>query len=258
MYSDPLLIPAWLMNEASGDQSQKPVSREKISRTRALAVTESIAPLGAPLMKRWILVCLFMMIVFGSSVALTWADDLLPPPWQRGSDRTTYQDWTFATNGNPLGPDVGIINPYGIPTATISGGTWTQYFDNHVGVWSLGSDSFIDAPIPNAPDHPDWNKNLWIQLTWQPEQGTVPTILVDNLPVNLYETDQLPNTNWFHSTYSITLPYNPEKETVHLTGAVHLGEIVVDTQCVPEPSTMVMLAMGVLSLLAFGWRQRRQ
>jgi hypothetical protein len=206
-------------------------------------------------MKRWILVCLLMMIAFGSSGALTWADDLLPPPWTRGSDRTTYQDWTFSSGVNPIAPDVGIANPYGIPEATVTNGSWTQYFDNHVGVWDLGSNSFIDVVIPNAPDHPEWTKLLWTQLTWQ---GDLPNVSVNGLLGQLVETDPLPDTNWSHSTWLITLPNNPPTETLHITGTTHLGEIVVDTLCVPEPSTIALLAMGGLSLLAVGWRKWRQ
>jgi hypothetical protein len=199
-------------------------------------------------MKLQVMICALVVGFLAGSVL---ADDILPPPWQRGSDRTTYQDWTFATNTNPTGPDVGIINPYGVPTATVSGGAWAQYYDNHVGVWTLlNSDSFINVPIANAPDHLDWTKNLWIQLTWQPNSGGSPNLLVDGRQTTLHETDLLPNTNWFHSTYTITLPYNPAMETVHLTGFVDLGEIVVDTQCIiPEPATLSLMALAGLALI---------
>ncbi len=198
-------------------------------------------------MRAQVIVCALVVGFLASSVL---ADDILPPPWQRGGPRTTYQDWTFATSDNPIAPDVGIANLYGIPVATVFGGTWSQYYDNHVGVWTLlNADSHIDVQIANAPDHPDWNKNLWIQLTWQPDSAGSPSILVDGIQTALYETDLLPNTNWYHSTYTITLPYNPTMETVHISGTVDLGEIVVDTQCIPEPGTLSLLALGGLALI---------
>jgi hypothetical protein len=209
--------------------------------------------LGAPVMRRWILVCLFVTIAYGSSGALTLADDILPPPWTRGDPRTTYQDWTFGTDANPVTPDVGIANPYGIPVATITNGSWAQYFDNHVGVWDLGSNSSIDIVIPNAPDEPQWNKQLWTQMTWQ---GDLPSFMVEGVAGQLVETDVLPGTNWSHSTWLTILPNNPPRETMHITGTTHLGEVVVDTQCVPEPSVLALLAMGACSLAAFVWRRR--
>lgn len=206
-------------------------------------------------MKRCILLCLFVMIAYGSSGAFTLADDIYAPPWQRDGDRTTYQDWTFGFGTNPTGPDVGITNPYGIPSATISGGTWSQFYDNHVGVWTIDNTGYIDVAIPNAPDHPDWNKQLWTQFTWQ---GAAPEFLVDGYASKMIETAQLPNSNWFHSTWLTTLPYNPRMETIHITGqgTMYLGEIVVDTKCVPEPSVLALLAMGACSLAAFVWRRR--
>jgi hypothetical protein len=204
-------------------------------------------------MKRWLLVCMTVAVVFCGLVAPVWADDLLPPPWQRGGDRTTYQDWTFALSDNPIAPDVGIVNPYGIAEATVVNGNWEQYYDNHVGSWDLGSNSYIDVVIPNAPDHPEWTKLLWTQITWQ---GELPLVSVDGVLGQLFETDKLLNTNMYHSSWLITLPYNPPQEIMHITGITHLGEIVVDTKCVPEPSTLVLLAIGAFGVATFVWRRQ--
>lgn len=203
---------------------------------------------------RRIVCVLLVSAVLAFCATLALADDILPPPWTRGGDRTTYQDWTFATNTNPTGPDLGIANPYGVPTATIVGGTWSQYYDNHVGAWYLGTLGYIDAPIANAPDHPEWTKKMWIQLTWQ---GATPVVLVDGLTQQVYETDLLPDTNWYHSTWLCTLPYNPPMETLHITGNTYVGEVVVDTICVPEPSSLLALAGSVLGMAGLAWKRRR-
>ncbi len=215
--------------------------------------------MGQSVTKRPILGCMVVAVVFASSAALVWADDIYPPPWQRGGPRTTYQGWTFSTDANPTAPDEQVLNPYGVPLATIVGGAWSQFEDNHVGVWSLlTTDSFIDVPIPNAPDHPDWNKSVWTQLTWAPEPlGTsgAPSIFVDGIESQLVETIPL-HDSWLQSTWLTTLPYNPELETLHITGLVDVGEIVVDTRCIPEPSTLVLLTMSVFGIAAFVWRRR--
>ena len=76
-------------------------------------------------------------VVFGCSVASVKADDIYPPPWGRtGAPNTTYQAWDFQTAANPVNADI-AINPNGTPTATINGGTWNQFYDSHVGVWTL-------------------------------------------------------------------------------------------------------------------------
>jgi hypothetical protein len=210
-------------------------------------------------MKRWLLVCMAVAVVLGISVAVVWADDTFPPPWQRGGDRTTYQDWTFGTPANPVAPDVGLLNPYGNPTATIFDAQWAQYGPgNHVGVWSLlTSASYIDVPIANALDHPDWNKDVWTQLTWWSGQtGITPSVFVDGHESQLIETVPT-HDGWMQSTWYYVLPYNPPVETVHVTGLVNVGELVVDTICIPEPSSLALLAMGALGLAAFVWRRRR-
>ncbi len=87
---------------------------------------------------------------------------------------------------------------------------------------------------------------MWTQITWQ---GELPSVLVDGISGQLIETDVLLGTNWSHSTWLTTLPYNPPTETMHIQGITHLGEIVVDTQCVPEPATLSLLALGGLALI---------
>src|ERR1017187_7054737 len=91
-------------------------------------------------MKRYVLGCLAMAVVFGGLVASVRADDLNPPPWARNQPNTTTENWTFSTDANPSAPDVAWYNPNGTPQATITGtgNQWLALYDNHVGVWILG------------------------------------------------------------------------------------------------------------------------
>ena len=72
---------------------------------------------------RGFLVCMTAMVMFCGSVAAVRADDLVPPPWQRGGPGTTYQDWTFPTNagggGSAYIPATSEANPYGTRRFTI-------------------------------------------------------------------------------------------------------------------------------------------
>ena len=213
-------------------------------------------------MKRYFLACVAMAVVFGISAAAVRADDIYLPPWERGLPNTTQQAWTFTSDTNPLSPDEGFFNPNGTPLLTITGtgNVWNALYDNHVGVWTLGGDdSSMALGIPNTPRDDSRHKELWTQITWQPESNDEPAPVVvvngiQSLPVTTYS---MGNDGWFLSVYDTVLQYNPSYETVIVTGSYDLGQIVVDTQCVPEPTTLGLLTMGVFGLAAFVWRRKR-
>jgi hypothetical protein len=220
-------------------------------------------------MKRWILACMSVAVVSGGFAATAWADDLVPPPW-RGSSRTTWQDWTFATDANPTAPE-GFINANGTPSATITDGTWLSAESDHVGVWQLTQpDSKIDLSIPNYSYRPN-EKVVWTQVTWSSEggvpdvlvstarQGTTYTYsgeLVSRTPLNNYSLNN-EGYSWYQDVVQTIIPYNPSHENVVITGNIDCGQVVVDTVC-PEPSSIVLLGIGAISLLAYAWRRRRQ
>lgn len=189
------------------------------------------------------------------------ADDIYPPPWQRGATNTTWQDWTFSTSNNPSTPDQGFFNPNGTPYSTITGtgNVWSAFYDNHQGVWTLsGANSSMDLGIPNTPYDATRIKNIWTQITWEPDADQdTPVVMVNGIAVTAFTTYPVGNGNWKQSVYETTLVPNPQYEDVAITGSYYLGEVVVDTICVPEPSSLALLAMGSISLLLYASRKRR-
>ena len=211
-------------------------------------------------MKTIILGYMTVAVVFGCSVASVKADDLYPPPWTRGGPGTTYQAWDFGTSASPVVADV-FYNPYGVPYATINGGSWSFFYDDHVGVWTLGSADSIDLYIPNTPLNLDNTKEVWTQVTWQPDAGPAPVVTVDygsgsSVVSTLQFTVPAGNGDWLQSVYLADLPYNPASENVIVTETGDVGQVVIDSECVPEPSSLAMLALGAISLLSYASRKR--
>ena len=126
--------------------------------------------------------------------------------------------------------------------------------------------------IPNSPSA--GTKTVWLQLTWY-STNTVPEV-AENDNIGGYSNMQLVDrisleplygssyTDWYQDVWEIQLPYNPPEETMTIWEggmygpAIAVGEVVVDTQCVPEPSTLVLLGIGAISLLAYAWQRRRR
>jgi hypothetical protein len=214
-------------------------------------------------MKQSFFVCMTVAVVFGCSVASVKADDLFTPPWTRNTPGTTWEAWTFTTSANPSAPDEGSFNLYGTPQATINAGTsqWSPLYNGHIGVWTLGASDSIDFGIPNTPLDPTKYKIVWTQLFWQPDNNGTPVVMVNGVAGTLVQSQAEPG-GWIAGAYQNVLPQNPAFEDVLITGSLpgttfDLGEVFIDTICVPEPSSLALLAMGALSLLPYALRKRR-
>lgn len=182
------------------------------------------------------------------------ADDLFPPPW-RGLDGTTWAEWTFSTPDPAPLPDQGF-NPYGLTDLVVYPGVgqnWWSELDGRLGVWPLSGE--IWTTIPNRPLPLPW-KDIWIQLTWEPQApGNTPFVLT-TAPEQIFATlvQETPlGGAWMHSIYSIHIEPNPNIETVVITGGINVDQLVIDTICIPEPAGLSMAVLGGLVLL----RRRR-
>ena len=188
------------------------------------------------------------------------AIDMYPPEW-RGLEDTTYQRWEFMNSENPPLVEDDLFNPYGPPMATIWGmNQWHPVFLGHDGVWQIGgAESGMDLDIPNT-DIPNPLKMIQLQMVYAataaydyPNVTTHPE--ADPFTLAPVQTVDLQD-GFFYGRWEIEIRPSPYFEVIVLEPRfceMYLDEIVVDTWCIPEPLTIMLLAGGALVL-----RRRRQ
>jgi hypothetical protein len=216
------------------------------------------------------LVALSVLLVLVSAVSATIINDTAPS-W-RGNVDTTTQAWGFDNDNNPADLEPGWVNPFGTsdPSAEVIGvdppygppdfiAPDTYHIDSengHQGLWRMYGDSELRIHIPNNPIANDY-KEIWYQMTYyasgytgaEPEFFVFPTETSETL-ISKIEVD--PVNHYFHSIWSIIIEPNPDEEWITIKPrdcTIYIDEIIIDTICVPEPTTLVLLSFGGLSML---------
>jgi hypothetical protein len=227
-------------------------------------------------MRRFVVSSLVLLLFMANGLA--WADDFDPPSW-RGLPGTSYAQWEFLTDVNPAMPDAGVL-PFGNPDLLVTPGPGAGWFAQNPpynpdgpsgdGWWNLSGQidlTMQDSPVLNP------HKEIWIQLTWSPQvPGNVPILQVND-PISgttpefstplvqhlIYE--QYPGLEQglqvYQSVYHVDRIPNPPWEHIQIRGGINVDELVVDTWCVPEPGTWLLLGGASLVGLVFGWHRRK-
>ena len=196
------------------------------------------------------------------------ADDLNPPPY-RGGTRSTLAEWDFDQDGeNPLAPDGDLPTVIGdfapVLNAALPGNApYPSGFANtnltYTGQGFLNNGT---ATFPLSFNVPNWIdlepiKFLRLQVTYT---GPTPTTQVtgflgapgDSALVSEILVNTVPGTigNSLYFYQDWELRPNPDWEQVALLlqPGTFIDQVVIDTISTPEPSTITLVAIGVLAL----------
>ena len=210
-------------------------------------------------------ITLIVIAIASSASAMITDNDLNPAPF-RGEDGTTLQAWTFDTSENPALPIDGSINVNGQASVALVGDfstntVWKDEDLGHQGVWVVDQkdDSDMVIDVPNfINDNPV--KDIWVQLVYDSSDDMPPNVYVlpegdDTAPDNLKQVDGIDVINldsgYNIATLHLEISPNPDYELLVIRPRfcqVYIDEIIVETQCIPEPMTMALLALGGLMI----------
>ena len=153
----------------------------------------------------WLAAACFVLI----TVSVAQAVDYYDPPWDSSLPYQTLQAWEFEAEPT-LMPSL-VDNEYGLPELLVETAYSWQVVDGHDGtpVNTLHVD--VDGPITYPNPHVQW-----------------------------------PNGTWYTFNGLITIPGNPPEEwiTFEFAASTNIEEIVIKTICIPEPTTLALLALG--------------
>jgi hypothetical protein len=175
--------------------------------------------------------------------------------WNRGDEGSTWQVFDFYTNANPAKPDYGD-NPYGESMITINESD--SYWDGNFDGWSGGYGPIdLSLQIPNNED-PLAYKEVWLELSYR---GTLEefSVIPEGLEGIEYTVEQLlgpdsnPGQGWALAIIGLRISPNPVSETINLRinsvpwcqVTPSVDYVIVDTLCIPEPATLLLLCSGI-------------
>ncbi len=220
-------------------------------------------------MKRTLFLLVLIALIFTTTARaiIVLPPDLYetPPDWA-GQERTTHNVWDFSRQD----PETLLFE------AEFTDGTGNMIFADYETVYQSldGLSGVVEDPFLMVMDIENFSeplpeKRIWIQLNWALAPGLLPEeedFYIQAIGYYPSDGDHVTGTHlwteqfalgpdsgylWYHSVFEIVLEPNPEWERVEIFMVTPrlLDSILIDTICqVPEPTTMLLLALGGLAL----------
>jgi hypothetical protein len=197
-----------------------------------------------------------LVLILGVLAILS-ADAFSMPVWRKTGATTTFEEWSFKEWNyyGPFEPDPNWKNDFETPLLQVSNtAQWTEYMGQHQGVWTLGGE--MDLMIPNFQVAQP-KKEIWLELTWKGSstRGFLPNKPIIGIGCD-YEDMQMhqellttDNEGWNTTLFKIDIWPNPPLEYITIKGNILVDQVVIDTECIPEPATLGLLIGGVFLAL---------
>jgi hypothetical protein len=192
--------------------------------------------------------------------AVAVADDLIPPPWDRGDPGTTYQCWDTWIPGGPgeYLPD-NEFNPYGQPYIYDPNdmASVVPEYDGRPDVMIVPDGWWLEIMLPNDPT-PNPRKDIYLQMVWHWDGAPdIPEVYDPPTGWGIEITDEFDlgdPTGWWYTRYHIWIEPNPDFEEIDLWpadpfGPMIIDQIVIDTICIPTPGGVALLGVAGLMFL---------
>jgi len=206
-------------------------------------------------MRKLVVLCVVLLL---SCSALATISDLNPASWRTdpaGQFATTLQGWSFDDGAALTVPEL-VSNSFGAPTMEIVAGTYMQSYMGRDGVLRYTAAGEIGISIPNSDNTEEgtW-KQIWLQVIYSDPYGAgfdIPVVTVPGYDTFERVSSQDLGDGFVLDTYDIIIRPNPTEEELimfPIQCAMYVDEIVVDTICVPEPATLLVLSLGGLVAL---------
>lgn len=210
--------------------------------------------------------CLFVLVSTAS------AHDAFAPDW-RGQERTVHAEWNSWDNvlidpGYVI-PDNGYWDIFPSPWVYFP---WQESLYDYYDVWHNQFDVIrMFQPERSVNIHlPNYSggeyKRVRLQVTYYDPFGYLAPQHIEFKPLGgsyqqastQFVGQQDIGSNWYVLAWDFEIWPNPESEIVSFgfdNGWVYPGgtpaaitQLVIDTQCVPEPATLTLLTLGALAL----------
>ena len=229
-------------------------------------------------MKKMSLVILSVLVTSN----LVFAHDYWVPDW-RGEPGTTWSVWDdWAQYPGPMPPDAFTANPAGVaspyatadPDSAFLLDSWTDGLgENRWNVLHIVGDDELGFHLDNY-DRNFPEKLVRIQISHDSDHarplafnvllGYDGVTFPIHVPADLVAVTEPPG--WVTAAYEFSVEPNPQWEEIYLKfdwdpahdPSAYVDQVVIDTWCIPEPSTLVLLSAGAVGLLACAWRRRRR